>query len=74
MAAFTSFVTFEERMRGWLAVIAWAKLVLRQVVGYRELALLFELYQEFEILPSMRLRPGDLMISADRSFALARGI
>ena len=35
-------VTVEERMRGWLAVIAKEKLALRQVVGYRELALLFE--------------------------------
>jgi tRNA(fMet)-specific endonuclease VapC len=44
-------VTVEERMRGCLAVIAKEKLVLRQVVGYRELALLFEFYEEFEILP-----------------------
>jgi tRNA(fMet)-specific endonuclease VapC len=42
-------VTVEERMRGWLAVIAKEKSALRQVVGYRELALLFEFYQEFEI-------------------------
>ena len=38
-------------MRGWLAVIAREKSALRQVVGYRELALLFEFYQEFEIVP-----------------------
>ena len=38
-------------MRGWLAVIAKEKLALRQVVGYRELALLFEFYAEFEIVP-----------------------
>ena len=44
-------VTVEERMRGWLAVIAKEKSALRQVVGYRELALLFEFYQEFEIVP-----------------------
>jgi tRNA(fMet)-specific endonuclease VapC len=43
-------VTVEERMRGWLAVIAKEKLALRQVVGYRELALLFEFYAEFEIV------------------------
>jgi tRNA(fMet)-specific endonuclease VapC len=43
-------VTIEERMRGWLAVIAKAKSALRQVVGYRELALLFEFYQEFEVV------------------------
>jgi tRNA(fMet)-specific endonuclease VapC len=44
-------VTVEERMRGWLAVIAKEKKALRQVVGYRELALLFDFYQEFEIVP-----------------------
>lgn len=44
-------VTVEERMRGWLAVIAKEKSALRQVVGYRELALLFQFYQEFEIVP-----------------------
>ena len=43
-------VTVEERMRGWLAVIAKEKSALRQVVGYRELALLFEFYEEFEIV------------------------
>ena len=44
-------VTVEERMRGWLAMIAKEKTALRQVVGYRELARLFEFYQEFEIVP-----------------------
>ena len=44
-------VTVEERMRGWLAVIAKEKTALRQVVGYRELAKLFEFYQEFAIAP-----------------------
>jgi tRNA(fMet)-specific endonuclease VapC len=44
-------VTVEERMRGWLAVIAKEKSALRQVGGYRELALLFEFYEEFEIVP-----------------------
>ena len=44
-------VAVEERMRGWLAVIAKEKSALRQVVGYRELALLFEFYEEFEIAP-----------------------
>ena len=37
-------VTVAERMRGWLAVIAKEKSALRQVIGYRELALLFEFY------------------------------
>lgn len=44
-------VTIEERMRGWLAVIAKEKQAIRQVLGYRELAGLFEFYQEFEIVP-----------------------
>src|ERR1700722_18437076 len=42
-------VTVEERMRGWLAVIAKERTALRQVVGYRELVRLFEFYQEFEV-------------------------
>ena len=46
-----SIVTIEERMRGWLAVIAKEKSALRQTVGYRELCTLFEFYNEFEILP-----------------------
>ena len=44
-------VTVEERMRGWLAVIAREKSALQQIVGYRELSRLFEFYQEFEIVP-----------------------
>ena len=44
-------VTIEERMRGWLAVIAKERTALRQVAGYRELSRLFEFYQEFEIVP-----------------------
>lgn len=43
-------VTVEERMRGWLAAIAKEKTAHRQVVGYRELARLFEFYQEFEVV------------------------
>ncbi len=72
-------VTVEERMRGWLAVIAKERKAIRQVVGYRELAKLFEFYQEFEIEPfdeaaarefdelrGQRIRVGtmDLKISA----------
>ena len=44
-------VTVEDRMRGWLAMIAKEKTALRQVAGYRELARLFEFYQEFEVVP-----------------------
>lgn len=43
-------ITVEERMRGWLAVIARERTATRQVAGYRELARLFEFYQEFEIV------------------------
>jgi tRNA(fMet)-specific endonuclease VapC len=74
-----SIVTVEERMRGWLAVIAKEKQAIRQVIGYAELAKLFEFYQEFEIvlfdeaaarqfddLRTQRLRVGtmDLKIAA----------
>jgi tRNA(fMet)-specific endonuclease VapC len=44
-------VTIEERMRGWLAAIARERAATRQVAGYRELAALFDFYQEFEIAP-----------------------
>ncbi len=44
-------VTVEERLRGWLAVIAKERTAARQVLAYRELAHLIEFYQEFEILP-----------------------
>jgi tRNA(fMet)-specific endonuclease VapC len=46
----TAIVTIEERMRGWLAVISKERTAIRQVVGYRELARLFQFYQEFEIV------------------------
>ncbi len=72
-------VPIEERMRGWLAVIAKEKSAPRQVAGYRELVQLFEFYQDFEIvyfdelvakrfvdLSGQRLRLGtmDLKIAA----------
>jgi tRNA(fMet)-specific endonuclease VapC len=44
-------VTVEERMRGWLAAVAKERTAARQVLGYRELSLLFEFYQEFDIVP-----------------------
>ncbi len=46
-----SIITVEERMRGWLAVIAKERTAIRQVAGYMELGKLFEFYQEFEIVP-----------------------
>jgi tRNA(fMet)-specific endonuclease VapC len=44
-------ITVEERMRGWLAVIAKERSPTRQVFGYRELGLLFDFYRDFEIVP-----------------------
>jgi tRNA(fMet)-specific endonuclease VapC len=44
-------VTVEERMRGWLAVVAKEKSALRQVLAYSELIKVFDFYQEFEIAP-----------------------
>ncbi|MSR60605.1 MAG: type II toxin-antitoxin system VapC family toxin [Planctomycetaceae bacterium] len=44
-------VTVEERMRGWLAVIAKERTALRQIAGYQELARLFEFYHNFQIAP-----------------------
>lgn len=67
-------VTLEERMRGWLAVIAKEKTALRQVVGYRELTLLFEFTRSLKSCRSMRQRPCNLMICDGRSFAQAQGI
>jgi len=43
-------VTVEERMRGWLAAIAKERTAIRQVNAYRELAGLFDFYNEFEIV------------------------
>jgi tRNA(fMet)-specific endonuclease VapC len=51
-------VTVEERMRGWLAVIAKEKSAMRQVVGYRERTLLFEFYEEFESFRSTGCGPA----------------
>jgi tRNA(fMet)-specific endonuclease VapC len=59
-------VTVEERMRGWLAVIAKEKTALRQVVGYRELVGLFEFYQQFEVIPFDE--------AAARQFDVLRGV
>jgi tRNA(fMet)-specific endonuclease VapC len=74
-------------MRGLLAVIAKEKLTLRQVVGYRALALLFEFYGEFKIVPfdeaaarqfddlrrqKLRIGSRDLRIAATALVNLAR--
>ena len=79
-----SIITVEEQMRGWLAAIAKERQARRQVLGYAELARLFEYFRAFTILPfdepaadrfdelrSAKLRLGtmDLKIAA---IALAR--
>lgn len=42
-------ITIEEQMRGWLATIAKERTARRQVGPYRELAELFDFYNEFTI-------------------------
>jgi tRNA(fMet)-specific endonuclease VapC len=74
-----SIITVEEQMRGWLAAIAKERHARRQVLGYAELARLFEYFQAFAIVPfddraadqfedlrSLRIRLGtmDLKIAA----------
>lgn len=46
-----SIITVEEQMRGWLAAIAKERHARRQVLGYAELARLFEYFQAFAIVP-----------------------
>jgi tRNA(fMet)-specific endonuclease VapC len=46
-----SIITVEEQMRGWLAAIAKERQARRQVLGYAELARLFEYFRAFAILP-----------------------
>ncbi len=67
-------VTVEERMRGWLAVIAKEKSALRQVLGYRELALLFEFSRSLKSCRLMRPQLVNLTNSGGRSFTSAPGI
>lgn len=81
----TTIVSFEEQMRGWLAFIAKAKTVEKQVVAYRELRVSFDNYRlmnildfdenaasVFQTLRSSRIRIGtmDLKIA---SIAISNG-
>jgi tRNA(fMet)-specific endonuclease VapC len=81
----TTIITFEEQMRGWLAYIAKARALERQVLAYARLRELFDDFrvrtvldfdqsaaERFRDLSRLRLRVGsmDLKIAA---IALARG-
>ena len=75
----TTIITFEEQMRGWMAHLARARLLARQVEAYRQLKEFLDRYLkvtvlefdetaavEFERLQGLRLRVGtmDLKIAA----------
>lgn len=47
---FTTIITFEEQMRGWLAVIAKAKNVQQQIFGYERLHRSLEAYRNTTVL------------------------
>ena len=47
----TTIISVEEQMRGWLAAIAKERQAQRQIGPYRELAELFEYFQQFLIVP-----------------------
>ncbi len=81
---FTTIITFEEQMRGWLAVIAKAKTSEQQIFGYERLHISLEAYRNtivldydenaaniFQDLKSQKIRIGtmDLKIA---SIALSR--
>ncbi len=65
-------IIVEERMRGWLAVIAKEKTAQRQVVGYRELTHLFQFFKNSKSQDLMRLRRKNLTNFASRSYASVR--
>lgn len=46
----TTIINAEEQMRGWLAVVAKERNVLRQVPAYRELALLFDFFGRLHVI------------------------
>src|SRR5437588_9794880 len=50
-AVATTIITVEEQMRGWLAAIAKERQVRRQVTAYRDLALLFDYFLAFTVVP-----------------------
>jgi tRNA(fMet)-specific endonuclease VapC len=46
----TTIINLEEQMRGWLAVLAKKREVLRQVSAYRELIALFDFFNHLHLL------------------------
>ncbi len=47
---YTTIITFEEQMRGWLAVIAKAKTPEQQIFGYGRLHISLEAYRNTKVL------------------------
>jgi tRNA(fMet)-specific endonuclease VapC len=47
----TTIVNIAEQMKGWLAVVNKEREVVRQVVGYRELARLFDFFSSYHLAP-----------------------
>ncbi len=47
---FTTIISFEEQMRGWLAVIAKAKTPEQQIFGYERLHISLEAYRNTTVL------------------------
>src|SRR5437899_1835359 len=57
---YTSIITFEEQMRGWLAVIAKSRTVDAEVSAYSHLLRLVEYFRDRPILPFDRLASSRL--------------
>lgn len=47
---FTTIISFEEQMRGWLSVIARSKNLEQQIFGYQKLHRFLEAYRETQVL------------------------
>jgi tRNA(fMet)-specific endonuclease VapC len=46
----TTIVNIEEQMRGWLSAIAKERILLHQIIAYRELTDLFDFFANFHIV------------------------
>src|SRR5207302_7207203 len=47
----TTIINFEEQMRGWLSVLARARMLVQQIAAYRRLLQHMENYRDIRILP-----------------------